>query len=111
MLLQVSLADGLDRLTILEIKKSKITSPEKLAEIQKEIDALHEFIPFKEAYSFHYGLLLYTNLQVWNAMDIVNATEQENRNTVEFAKLAARVYRARATMITAVSARSRGHGT
>ena len=92
MLLEVSLADGLDRLTILEIKKSKITSPEKLTEIQKEIDALHEFAPYKDQYAFHYGLLLYTNLQVWNAMDIVNATEQENRNTVEFAKLAAKVY-------------------
>jgi hypothetical protein len=92
MLLEVSLADGLDRLTILEIKKSKITSPEKLAEIQKEIDALHEFAPYKDQYAFHYGLLLYTNLQVWNAMDIVNATEQDNRNTVEFAKLAAKVY-------------------
>lgn len=92
MLLQVSLADGLDRLTILEIKKSKITSPEKLAEIQKEIDALHEFFPFKKEYAFHYGLLMYTNLQVWNLMDVVNITEMENRNTVEFAKLAAKVY-------------------
>jgi hypothetical protein len=92
MLLEVSLADGLDRLTILEIKKSKITSPEKLAEIQKEIEALHEFAPFKKEYAFHYGLLLYTNLQVWNSMDKVNATEMDNRNTLEFACLAAKVY-------------------
>ncbi len=35
--LEVSLADGLDRLTILEIKKSKITCPIKLKEIQKEL--------------------------------------------------------------------------
>ena len=92
MLLHVSLADGLDRLTILEIKQAKITSPEKLKEIQKEIDALHEFSPFKQTYSFHYGLLLYTNLQVWNSMDKVNATEMTARNTVEFAELAAKVY-------------------
>jgi len=90
--LEVSLADGLDRLTILEIKKSKITCPIKLKEIEKEIDALHEFIQFKQLYEFQYKLLLYTNLQVWNSMDKVNATEMENRNTIEFAKLAAKVY-------------------
>ena len=42
--LEVSLADGLDRLTILEIKQSKITCSNKLKEIEKEIEALHEFI-------------------------------------------------------------------
>ena len=90
--LEVSLADGLDRLTILEIKYSRITCPNKLKEIQKEIDALHEFIPFKQLYEFQYKLLLYTNLQVWESMDKVNATEMESRNTIEFAKLAAKVY-------------------
>ena len=90
--IEVSLADGLDRLTILEIKKSKITCPIKLKEIEKEIDALNEFIQFKQLYEFQYKLLLYTNLQVWNSMDKVNATEMENRNTIEFAKLAAKVY-------------------
>jgi|LakMenEpi03Aug12_release.lakeMendotaPanAssembly.Ray.scaffolds.fasta_scaffold237533_2 hypothetical protein len=92
MLLEVSLADGLDRLTILEIKQMKIRSPEKLVEIQKEIDALHEFAPFKQTYAFHYGLLLYTNLQVWDSMDKVNATDPTARNTVDFADLAAKVY-------------------
>jgi hypothetical protein len=92
MLIEVSLADGLDRLTILEIKKSKITCPIKLKEIEKEIDALHEFISFKQTYEFQYKLLLYTNIQVWNSMDTVNATEMDCRNTVEFAKLAAKVY-------------------
>ena len=90
--IEVSLADGLDRLTILEIKKSKITCPIKLKEIEKEIDALHEFIPFKKTYEFQYKLLLYTNLKVWESMDSVNATEMDDRNTIEFAKLAAKVY-------------------
>jgi hypothetical protein len=90
--LEVSLADGLDRLTILEIKKSKITCPIKLKEIQKEIDALHEFIPFKQLYEFQYKLLLYTNLQVWESMDKVNSIEMDSRNTIGFAKLAAKVY-------------------
>jgi hypothetical protein len=92
MLIEVSLADGLDRLTILEIKYSKITCPNKLKEIQKEIDSLHEFIPFKQLYEFQYKLLLYTNLQVWESMDKVNSIEMENRNTIEFASLAAKVY-------------------
>jgi hypothetical protein len=92
MLIEVSLADGLDRLTILEIKYSKITCPNKLKEIQKEIDSLHEFIPFKKLYEFQYKLLLYTNLQVWESMDKVNSIEMENRNTIEFASLAAKVY-------------------
>jgi hypothetical protein len=48
MQIEVSLADGLDRLTILEIKQSRISCPNKLIEIQKEIDALHEFIPYKQ---------------------------------------------------------------
>jgi len=92
MRLDVSLADGLDRLTILEIKQSKITSADKLAEIQKEIDALHEFIPFKMTFAFQYKLLFYTNLRVWEFMDTVNATSMEKRNTIEFAQLAAKVY-------------------
>jgi hypothetical protein len=90
--LEVSLADGLDRLTILEIKYSRITCPNKLKEIQKEIDALHEFTPFKHLYEFQYKLLLYTNLQVWESMDKVNSIEMESRNTIDFAKLAAKVY-------------------
>jgi hypothetical protein len=90
--LEVSLADGLDRLTILEIKYSRITCPNKLKEIQKEIDALHEFIPYKQLYEFQYKLLLYTNLQVWESMDKVNSIEMESRNTIDFAKLAAKVY-------------------
>lgn len=90
--IEVSLADGLDRLTILEIKQSRITCANKLKEIQKEIDALHEFIPFKKLYEFQYKLLLYTNLQVWESMDQVNSIEMECRNTVDFAKLAAKVY-------------------
>jgi len=92
MLIEVSLADGLDRLTILEIKYSRITCPNKLKEIQKEIDSLHEFIPFKQLYEFQYKLLLYTNLQVWESMDKVNSIEMESRNTIDFAKLAAKVY-------------------
>lgn len=92
MLIEVSLADGLDRLTILEIKYSRIICPNKLKEIQKEIDSLYEFIPFKKLYEFQYKLLLYTNLQVWESMDKVNSIEMENRDTVEFANLAAKVY-------------------
>jgi hypothetical protein len=82
----------LDRLTILEIKQSKITSADKLAEIQKEIGALHEFVPFKTTFAFQYKLLFYTNLRVWDFMDIVNATSMDKRNTIEFAELAAKVY-------------------
>ena len=92
MRIEVSLADGLDRLTILEIKQSRITCPNKLKEIQKEIDALHEFIPFKQLYEFQYKLLLYSNLQVWDSMDKVNSIEMDSRNTLEFAKIAANVY-------------------
>jgi hypothetical protein len=92
MRIEVSLADGLDRLTILEIKYSRIICPNKLKEIQKEIDALHEFIPFKQLYEFQYKLLLYSNLQVWDSMDKVNSIEMDSRNTLEFAKIAAKVY-------------------
>jgi len=92
MRIEVSLADGLDRLTILEIKQSRITCPNKLKEIQKEIDALQEFIQFKQLHEFQYKLLLYTNLQIWELMDIVNTTETESRNTLEFARLSAKVY-------------------
>ena len=92
MQIEVSLADGLDRLTILEIKQSRISCPNKLIEIQKEIDALHEFIPYKQLYEFQYKLLLYTNLQVWESMDKVNSIEMDSRNTIDFAKLASKVY-------------------
>jgi len=92
MRIEVSLADALDRLTILEIKLKRISNPEKLAEIQKEIESLHELIPLKTRYAFHYGLLMVTNERVWEYMDVVNATPTESRHTVEFAQIADKVY-------------------
>jgi hypothetical protein len=75
MLLEVSIGEALDKLTILEIKQLYIKSESKLLEIQKEINSLVELLAYKEKYSLFYKLLYYVNEKIWNLQDIIASTE------------------------------------
>ena len=75
MLVDVSIGEVIDKLTILDIKKSKIKSSEQLAAIEKEAVALsagREFMN-SQIMSFWYSLLVFVNTRIWNLTDEVKS--------------------------------------
>ena len=68
--LPVSLGEALDKLTILDIKCSKITDTERKAAAKKEYDVLYAILKeFVTKYAWHYKILLEVNLAIWNQQD------------------------------------------
>jgi hypothetical protein len=88
MLIEVSIGEALDKLTILEIKSECIQDTLKLIEIHKEINALVEC---KQALNnpivaYIYKLLKWINKRVW---DFTNTIKEMSADVspIEFAKL------------------------
>ena len=68
--LPISLGEGLDKLTILDIKLQKIKD-ERRADCQKEYDMLDEKLkPYRLAHEYYYRSLREINLQLWELQDI-----------------------------------------
>jgi len=72
MLLEVSTGEAVDKFSILEIKKDRITHPDKQLAIQKELLALDSIIKIKERYSFEYAFLKKINEEIWDLTEILN---------------------------------------
>ena len=72
MLLEVSSGEGFDKLSILEIKYSKITSPEKREAILQEIGALSAVKRLREQYPFEYASLMRVNEEIWDLTEILD---------------------------------------
>jgi hypothetical protein len=69
LMLPVSIGEGLDKLTILDIKCSKI-SDDRLASCKKEYDVLLESLQkYIDLYPWHYKILREINLSIWNLQD------------------------------------------
>lgn len=67
--LPVSIGEGLDKLTILDIKLEKIKDNRKL-DVQKEYDILYDKLNiYISKYEFYYKILKQTNLDIWNMQD------------------------------------------
>ena len=76
MLCQVSFGEALDKLSILEIKRECIIDTAKLAEVQKEIDALHEcraYLQDNRTIAFLYRLMKWVNKRVWDFTNEIKA--------------------------------------
>jgi hypothetical protein len=73
MLIEISIGEGLDRLSILEIKEREITDPGRLVEIRKEIASLGAFQPYKERFSYYYKLILLVNKRIWDLTNRIKA--------------------------------------
>jgi hypothetical protein len=86
MLLEVSSGEGLDKLSILEIKVRRIRSQEKRDAVMKEITALAEINHLKEKYPFEYGFLTYVNEEIWDL------TETLTTKSDTFPIVAARIF-------------------
>lgn len=93
----VSFGELIDKLTILEIKKSKITDNEKLKNIQLEFELLNNKYQTKlkdtKELQVFYDALLKVNHKLWKIEDKIRILENNKEFNEEFIDLARSVYK------------------
>ena len=96
-LAEISAGELFDKITILEIKKAKISNKDKLTNIQKELNSLKKiikkFIPNQEKTIELVNDLKKINLKLWDIEDGKRSAEKNNDFGEEFIKLARNVYK------------------
>ena len=96
-LAEISAGELIDKITILEIKKEKITNNEKLTEISKELTTLSitlkKFIPDQSKISSLRDNLKNINLKLWDIEDGKRLAEKNNKFDEKFIELARNVYK------------------
>ena len=96
-LAEISAGELFDKITILEIKKEKISNKEKLVDVEKELNSLNDtvgkFIPDQSNISKHVNDLREINLKLWNIEDGKRAAEKEKKFDIKFIELARNVYK------------------
>ena len=96
-LAEISAGELIDKITILEIKKAKITNKDKLVEIEKELlslnDTMKKFIPNNSEISKFKDSLKDINLKLWDIEDGKRSAEKNNEFGKEFIELARNVYK------------------
>jgi hypothetical protein len=91
----VSVGEMIDKLSILQVKKTKVTNGEKLEFINKEFDLLYNFSSefFKNLeIEFIYEKLILVNTNLWDIEDQLRVLEKEKKFDSEFIELARKVY-------------------
>jgi len=96
-LAEISAGELFDKITILEIKRAKISNKEKINDIEKELDSLNEtvkkYIPNQSSISKHINDLKNINLKLWDIEDGKRAAEKNNEFGEKFIELARNVYK------------------
>ena len=96
-LAEISAGELIDKITILEIKKIKITNKEKLNDIEKELSSLNETmkksITNQNLIKDLIVKLKEINLKLWDIEDGKRAAEKENSFNEKFIELARNVYK------------------
>ena len=96
-LAEISAGELIDKITILEIKKVKITNKDKLIEVEKELSSLNEimkkFIPDNSEISKFKNKLKDINLKLWDVEDGKRSAEKNNDFGEKFVELARKVYK------------------
>ena len=96
-LAEISAGELCDKITILEIKKTKISNKEKLENIEKELTSLNEtikkFIPNHDQIISLVNKLKEINLKLWDIEDGKRAAEKNNDFGKKFIELARNVYK------------------
>ena len=86
--LPVSLGEALDKLTILDIKCSKIRDEERKASALKEytvlLTSLQEYVT---KYAWHYKILREVNLSIWDQQDKFHGLESAKPTEVELGRI------------------------
>ena len=96
-LAEISAGELIDKITILEIKKIKISNKEKLNDIEKELSSLNgtmkKSIPDQNLIKDLIIKLKEINLKLWDIEDGKRAAEKENSFNEKFIELARSVYK------------------
>ena len=96
-LAEISAGELIDKITILEIKKIKISNKEKLNNIEKELSSLNETmkksITNQNLIKDLIVKLKEINLKLWDIEDAKRAAEKENNFNEKFIELARNVYK------------------
>ena len=94
----ISYGELIDKLTILDIKKMKISDKEKLEDIENEFNLLKESASVLKKnhmneYNKFYSELKELNLNLWITEDEIRLCEKNNSFDKEFIELARSVYK------------------
>ena len=96
-LAEISVGELIDKITILEIKKEKILSKEKLVDINKELKSLNEtmkkYIPDQKEILSYKNDLKNINAKLWEIEDGKRSAEKNKKFDEEFIELARNVYK------------------
>ena len=96
-LAEISAGELIDKITILEIKKEKISNKEKLVEVNKELNSLNETlkksINNESKISSFKNDLKNINLKLWDIEDGKRSAEKNNKFDEKFIELARNVYK------------------
>ena len=96
-LAEISVGELIDKITILEIKKEKISNKEKLVEVNKELNSLNETlkksINNESKISSFKNDLKNINLKLWDIEDGKRSAEKNNKFDEKFIQLARNVYK------------------
>jgi hypothetical protein len=96
-LAEISAGELIDKITILEIKKSKVSDKDKLTNIEKELTTLNKtmkkFIPNQDKILELINNLKEINLKLWDIEDGKRAAEKKNEFGEKFIELARNVYK------------------
>ena len=96
-LAEISAGELIDKITILEIKKAKISNKDKLIEIERELQSLNKtkkkFIPDESQIKEFQSNLKNINLILWDIEDGKRAAEKNNDFGEKFIELARNVYK------------------
>ncbi len=91
----VSVGEMIDKLSILQVKKQKITNEEKLNYVNKEFELLYnlssEYLNEPVVESLYHQLVK-VNSELWDVEDNLRVYEKEQRFDDEFVTLARKVY-------------------
>ncbi len=96
-LAEISAGELIDKITILEIKKIKISDAEKLKDINKELNSLNQtfkqFIPNPSSIQQLIDKLKSINLKLWDIENGKRQAEKDQNFGKEFIELARSVYK------------------
>ena len=96
-LAEISAGELFDKITILEIKKAKISNKEKLNNVEKELLSLNEtvkkYIPNQKNISRYIKDLKNINLKLWDIEDRKRAAEKNKNFNEKFIELSRNVYK------------------
>ena len=96
-LAEISAGELFDKITILEIKREKISNKEKLSDIEKELLSLNQtvkkFVPNQNSISKYISDLKNINLKLWDIEDRKRAAEKNKDFGKKFIELARNVYK------------------